>query len=118
MHARKRIGDHPGSGLVAFLLESAHLLDFPHSAGISPKAFSRSGEDMANSTRFPMECPACHATSGMPYQVSTTLADDVLIVSLRCIGCGEQWSHEIPSVKDVMRGVLSNTGVSIDSPTE
>ena len=68
---------------------------------------------MTDSVSFPIECPQCHAISGMPYRAATTAGVGVIVVSLRCMGCGQQWVYDMPIASDPF-SILTSTGVAID----
>ena len=71
---------------------------------------------MSDSVKFPLECPQCRATAGMPYRAATTANKGVMVVSLRCLECGQQWEHGIPSSSYAVDGTLTSTGVAINAP--
>jgi hypothetical protein len=44
-------------------------------------------------TTFPMPCPKCRHTTGMPFQAST--APGAINVAMRCRGCAHEWQIEL-----------------------
>lgn len=43
---------------------------------------------------FPMDCPDCKASSGMPFRAITS--PDCVMVELRCRECNHEWPFEMP----------------------
>jgi hypothetical protein len=45
---------------------------------------------------FPMTCPNCQATTGMPY-VAKTMLNGAVCVGVRCYSCQHEWDFEMAS---------------------
>ena len=43
---------------------------------------------------FPIKCPDCKASAGMPYKAVTS--PDAVYVELRCRDCRREWQFEMP----------------------
>ena len=47
---------------------------------------------------FPVSCPECRETAGLPYLAATSCEDDRIRVELRCVKCAHEWGFKMPSV--------------------
>ena len=52
---------------------------------------------------FPMPCPQCHATEGMPFMAGTHLEGGGIKVAMRCRKCGHEWRFDMPVTLDSKR---------------
>ena len=46
---------------------------------------------------FPVGCPECGETAGLPYLATTSCEDDRIRVKLRCAKCAHEWGFKMPS---------------------
>jgi len=49
----------------------------------------------ANDWHFPMACPQCRATAGLPFRATTEREE--LVIDLRCRECRREWTLVAPS---------------------
>jgi hypothetical protein len=49
---------------------------------------------------FPMPCPICKATAGMPFMAGTQLESGAIKVAMRCRDCGHEWRYDMPVAPD------------------